>query len=82
MPAEQLRRWLHFTAEDLRQIPMSKRAFLLILEYHPQENLLAMFDFPIRVLRLDGSDESWNVGQEWSVTPHQIQQYKSIQNGN
>lgn len=79
LPIEQIRTLFHFTADDLKQIPvLSRRTQMYLLDYLPSDNLLALFDFPIRLCSWLAQIRAHMWVRNGLSLRHQIQQYKSV----
>jgi E3 ubiquitin-protein ligase UBR1 len=76
---KRVRDLLTFTSQDLKQIPVwNKRTHMYFLEFQPEDNLLAMFDFPIRLCAWLAQIRAGMWVRNGLSLRHQIQQYKSV----
>jgi E3 ubiquitin-protein ligase UBR1 len=78
-PVDHVRSLLHFTKEDLVKLQSSKTSIHLFHSPHgPEANLLALFDFPIRVCVWMAQIRSGMWVRNGISLRHQLQQYKSV----
>jgi E3 ubiquitin-protein ligase UBR1 len=78
-PVQKLRELLHFTSQDLKQIPIgNKRSTIYLVDFQPSEHLLALFDYPIRLCAWLAQIRANMWIRNGLSLRHQIQQYKSV----
>jgi E3 ubiquitin-protein ligase UBR1 len=77
-PVEHVRSLLHFTKDDLNELQQPKSTYSLASTSTAEENLLSMFEFPIRVCVWMAQIRSGMWVRNGLSLRHQLQQYKSV----
>ena len=77
-PVDHVRSLLHFTGNELNELQSPKSTHHLPYAQSPEENLLSLFDFPIRVCVWMAQIRSGMWVRNGISLRHQLQQYKSV----